>query len=301
MTKPAPASAVTHPVNPCPTPYAALNAVLAHFVEHVRQLLAANFVGAYLQGSFALGDFDDKSVVDFLIVVERDIADAEVPALNALHTAIHEFPEPWGHRLEGSYIPAAILRRRREGSSDVPGAPLPGLGDARARQVYPLLYLDHGAKTLVRSEHDNTQIVRWVTRESGIILTGPHPCDLIDEVSPNALRKETHETMHGRAAAWLADPAALDMHWAQAFAVGLYCRMLRTLSTGEVTSKKAAAAWACRTLDARWRPLISAGVQARPSVSLGPADPRAVAETRAFVAYALDFVERMPPELPTAS
>jgi hypothetical protein len=97
--------------NPSPTPYAALNTVLASFVERVRDLTADNFVGAYLQGSFALGDFDENSDADFLIVVKRDIADSDVPALNALHAAIHDFPPPWGHRLEGSYSPAAIRRR----------------------------------------------------------------------------------------------------------------------------------------------------------------------------------------------
>ena len=36
-----------------PTPYADLNAILAELVESARTLLADNFVGAYLQGSFA--------------------------------------------------------------------------------------------------------------------------------------------------------------------------------------------------------------------------------------------------------
>jgi hypothetical protein len=39
-----------------PTPYAELNAVLAHLVEGARTALGGNFVGAYLQGSFAVGD-----------------------------------------------------------------------------------------------------------------------------------------------------------------------------------------------------------------------------------------------------
>src|SRR6266478_6491156 len=110
-------------INPSPTPYSALNTVLVYFVERVRDLTADNFVGAYLQGSFALGDFDENSDADFLIVVKRDIADSDVPALNALHAAIHDFPPPWGHRLEGSYSPAAILRRWSENPRDPPGAP----------------------------------------------------------------------------------------------------------------------------------------------------------------------------------
>jgi hypothetical protein len=52
---------VAFPLNSSPTPYAALNVVLGYFVERARELLADNFVGAYLQDSFALGDFDEKS------------------------------------------------------------------------------------------------------------------------------------------------------------------------------------------------------------------------------------------------
>ena len=291
----APAGATALAVNPAPTPYAALNAVLGTFVGRARELLADNFIGAYLQGSFALGDFDEKSDVDFVIAVARDIADADAPALNALHTAIHDFPKPWGHRLEGSYVPAAILRRWSESPRDPPGAPPrpptwidPGTGGTPPR-VYPLLFLDHGARTLVRSEHDNTQVVRCVTREKGIALAGPHPRDLIDEVSAGALRGEMRETMRRLAAKWLPDPAALDAHWLQAFVVVLYCRMLHTLETGVVASKKAAAQWATAALDARWHPLIASSLRARPSASLGPADPRAVAETLAFVDYALQW------------
>jgi hypothetical protein len=294
----APPGATTLPINPSPTPYAALNMVLIHFVERVRELLADNFVGAYLQGSFALGDFDERSDVDFLIVVERDMGDAEVPLLDALHTAIHDFPPPWGYRLEGSYIPTTILRRRSDTPREPPGAPPrppswtdPGTGIAGPR-AYPLLFLDHGARTLVRSEHDDTQVVRWVARERGIVLVGPDPRSLIDQVSTDALRSEMRETMARVAAKWSSDPTALDVRWLQAFAVGLYCRMLHTLETGAVTSKRAATRWASTALDARWKSLILSSAQARPSTALGPADPHQVAETRAFMRYARQRARR---------
>jgi Aminoglycoside adenylyltransferase, C-terminal domain len=279
-------------ISPSPTPYAALNAVLGFLVARAREVLGDNFIGAYLQGSFALGGFDEASDADFLIVVARDIPDADVPALNAMHAGIHGFPPPWGHRLEGSYVPAPILRRSSGNPRDPPGAPRPpvwtdpGTG-AKSPRLYPFWFLDHGARTLVRSEHDNSRVVRWVTREKGIVLAGPHPRDLIDAVSPDALRAEMRETMTRVAAMWLSRPAAIETLWLQAFFVGLYCRMLHTLHTGTVSSKKTAAEWAMATLAPRWRSLIARSVGARPAISLGPADPRAVTETLAFVEYAM--------------
>ena len=51
-----------------PTPYTDLKLVLSELVARAQKLLGNLFVGAYLQGSFAIGDFDIYSDVDFLIV-----------------------------------------------------------------------------------------------------------------------------------------------------------------------------------------------------------------------------------------
>jgi len=88
-----------------PTPYAALNAVLDEFVGRIRELLAESFIGAYLQGSFAIGGFDTYSDVDFLIVLDGDVTDEELPLLQALHEDVYALASPWAQHLEGSYVP----------------------------------------------------------------------------------------------------------------------------------------------------------------------------------------------------
>ena len=65
------------------TAYADLNGVLDQLVARAKAVLGGSFVGAYLQGSFAVGDADEQSDVDFLIVTARDISVAEQPALQA--------------------------------------------------------------------------------------------------------------------------------------------------------------------------------------------------------------------------
>jgi predicted nucleotidyltransferase len=64
-----------------PTPYPELNRVLGELVDSVQEVLSANFVGAYLQGSFAVGDFDLHSDVDFIIVTEEELSEKEVHCL----------------------------------------------------------------------------------------------------------------------------------------------------------------------------------------------------------------------------
>src|SRR2546430_9937627 len=125
-----------------PTPFADLNRLLAELVDRVREVLGDNFCGAYLQGSFAVGDADVHSDVDFLVVTHDEIGDAELAALQAMHERIYALDAPWVQHLEGSYVPRRRLRR---------------VDPARA----PYLYLDNGATELVRDNHCNTAVVRW--------------------------------------------------------------------------------------------------------------------------------------------
>ena len=277
-----------------PTPFADLNAVLAHLVEQVRAVLGDNFVGAYLQGSFAVGDADEMSDCDFIIAIRHDLTAGEIADVQAMHAAIHDLPhEPWRHRLEGSYAPIAILRRLATEPRDPPGEPRgpdwsdPGIGGAPAR-AYPFVYLDHGANVLVRSEHDNTQVVRWSLREKGVTLAGPDPKALIDPVTPDMLRAEVRRTMDLALSLGLE---SMSMKAWQGFWVGLYCRMLHTLATGRVGSKKAATAWALAHLDPQWAALITraqAIKEGSREEAVKPADPDDVAATSAFALYAIE-------------
>ena len=279
-----------------PTPFAGLNAVLAHLVERVREILGDNLIGAYLHGSFAVGDADEHSDCDFVVVVRRDLDAGEIAALQRLHAAIHDLPhEPWRHRLEGSYAPAAVIRRlfapsraiRQASRRADPDWGDPGLSGAPPR-FYPFVYLDHGAKVLVRSEHDNTQVVRWSLREKGVVLAGPDPRELIDPVTPEMLRAEVRATMDLALAVDL-EPMAMKA-W-QAFWVGLYCRMLHTLVTGAVWSKKASGAWATAHLGPAWAPLIAraqAIKEGSRAEAMSPADPADVAATRAFARHVVE-------------
>ena len=66
-----------------PTDNTDLNAVLAQLVTANQALLAGNFVGAYLHGSFAVGDPDEASDVDYMIVVRHEVADDQVQVVEA--------------------------------------------------------------------------------------------------------------------------------------------------------------------------------------------------------------------------
>jgi len=58
------------------TQFAELNELLGQIVPQIKSILGDNFVGAYLQGSFALGAADMYSDCDFLIVARRALTSA---------------------------------------------------------------------------------------------------------------------------------------------------------------------------------------------------------------------------------
>src|SRR2546430_7175869 len=86
------------------TAFADLNRLLIELVDGVRDVLGDTFCGAYLQGSFAVGDADAHSDVDFIVVTRNDVAPEQQAELQALHQRLYAFPTPWAQHLEGSYI-----------------------------------------------------------------------------------------------------------------------------------------------------------------------------------------------------
>ncbi|MFN2114252.1 MAG: aminoglycoside adenylyltransferase domain-containing protein, partial [Anaerolineae bacterium] len=223
-------------------PYPELPSVLAELVSGAKGVLGDSLVGVYLVGSLATGDFDMDSDVDFLVVVDRELTDDVVGALQAMHRRIHAVGCYPAQHLEGSYV-----------SRDV-------LGDADAVDVRPLWYLDNGSTTFERSLHDNKWHVRWVLRERGIALYGPDPTTLLEPVPPDALRAEVSGMLVEMAHLFEADLDGPLSYWTsrfgQSYAVLTCCRMLHSLQTGTVRSKREGMLWALKAVDAEWHQVI---------------------------------------------
>ena len=256
-----------------PTSDTELNAVLQELVTSVQKILGSNFVSAYLQGSFAVGDWDNDSDVDFTAVIENEVSDADLPALQKMHARIFNLESEWAKHLEGSYFPKKILKG----------------GDPAKTE---LLYLDNTHDKLILSDHDNTLVVRWVVREYGITLAGIAPQELIDPVSADHLRQEILSTMREWADEIFSGQWKMGNKWAQPFAVLSYCRMLHSLHTGRVASKLSGVQWAKSTLDNRWTGLIQRAWDERPNPSLKvrrASEPDEVKSTLDFIHFALEL------------
>src|SRR5438132_8364932 len=94
-----------------PTPYPEVNALLQALMDGVQTVLGNHFVGMYLDGSLASGDFDQESDIDFVVVTDIEITGDLFSALKAMHESIAAIDSPWAIQLEGSYLSQQALRR----------------------------------------------------------------------------------------------------------------------------------------------------------------------------------------------
>lgn len=251
-----------------PTDFPELNALLGELGVRVESILGENLVGFYLTGSFALDAGDIHSDCDFLVLTEDEVTTEQERALRELHDELPTRPDHWARHLEGSYAPKVDLA-------------------TTAALDRRWLYIDHGWREMQWSTHCNRLDVRWTLRQHGITLAGPDPLQLVAEVPAELLRSEMRSLIES----FLPDLftwTSFEIAWSQRYAVTTICRMLYTLDTGEVASKKASLEWAKHALDPAWQDLIQKAIVDR-ALGWDPhsrPSPASVEATTAFADYA---------------
>lgn len=255
-----------------PTPYPEINALLQELLESVQSVLGSHFVGMYLGGSLASGDFDQDSDIDFEVVTDEDVSGDLFLALQAMHDRIAASDSEWGIQLEGSYISQHALRRYDP-----------------AHTLHPNIERGHGER-LKMADHDAVwDIHRYVLRERGITIVGPDPRTLIDPVSPDDLRRAVLSTLHGWAASILDNPEGIAGYRGyQSYVTLTLCRILYTLHHGAVVSKPVAAKWAQATQGEPWAPLVERAMVGRHASAMKP-QPEDVDGTLALIRYTLEI------------
>ena len=221
-----------------PTPYPDVNAVLDELLSNVQAILGNHFLGMYLHGSLAIGDFDPRrSDIDFVVVTADELPGEMLPALEAMHARMAAGGSAWAAELEGSYIPQHALRR---------------YDPAHARHPH----VDLGGSLVVEEHGSDWVIQRHILRELGVVLAGPAPHTLIDPVPPKELREAALAVLRGWWAPMLRDSTRLHDPRYRAYAILTMCRMHYTLRHGTIVTKSVAAQWAQAALGERWAALI---------------------------------------------
>lgn len=259
------------PVPLLPTPYAEVNEVLRDLQVQVQTILGSHFVGMYLSGSLAVGDFNPHgSDIDLVIVTKAPLNDDRFVALREMHARFAAGGSGWAAKLEAVYIPRLALR-----------------GDARPEARYPVL---EKCRPLVMDRLEEGWSVQCYTlREHGLAVAGPEPGTLMEPVDPDSMRRAGSAI----AGMWLEE-ARTDPSWLawlrgrenQAFVVLTLCRLLYTLESGAVASKPGAARWALQTGGWGRAGLIERAIAGQPDGAEVP--ERDLEETVSFIQHTVD-------------
>jgi len=176
--------------------------------------LGDQFVGMYLFGSLAGGDFDQDSDIDFVVVTNDDISDTLFSGLQTVHVRIATIECRYATELEGCYLPRTALRRYM-----------------RTDALYPHIDRGKGEQLRMKPQDSDWTIHGNILRKAGVVVTGPAPHTLIDPLTPNELRRALLDILRRWWAPMLDDPLKLNS-WYQSYAVLTMCRMLYTLAFG---------------------------------------------------------------------
>jgi Domain of unknown function (DUF4111) len=252
-----------------PTPHAPINDLLRQLLDGIRSVLGDHFVGLYLSGSLAFGDFDPTSSdIDFVAAICEPLDEAAVAALQRMHEELGGRggeQGAWAHRLEGFYVPLAPLRRH---------------DPATSRHAFFAADTRFGKHRLGW----DWVINRYVVREHGVVVDGPPPATLIDPISREQLLGGVRGALRHEWSRHVDGSEWMRSRHEQAFVVLTMCRALYVLDRGAFVSKPEAADWAQRHLAPEWTPLIQRALAWRKDATL---DDAALPETLRFLRFTL--------------
>jgi hypothetical protein len=228
-----------------PTPFTEVNAILNDFRMRLLALLRSQFLGMYVVGSLALGDFNpDHSDIDLIVVTDQEIPDDLFRELQVLHADFAASNSPWAAKIEAIYIPQQSLHN-----------PVQNAG------LYP--QIEKGTALFKGALEPGWVFQCYTLREHSLVVSGPDPRILINPIKPEDMRP----AVAAISGLWL-EQAHHDSSWLawirqranQIFVILTLCRMLYSLTRGGVVSKPVAAHWAQTELEQPWTRLITSAL-----------------------------------------
>ncbi|MEW6403171.1 MAG: aminoglycoside adenylyltransferase domain-containing protein, partial [Chloroflexota bacterium] len=239
--------------------------------DDAKSILGRQFVGMYLYGSLATGDFNpENSDIDFLVVTTGPLEGKTISELEVMHNQVWATSLKRAGKLEGAYVHRDLIRKH---GSD--GLPCPGVNEG---------------KFFVAPLDSDWIIQRHVVREYGVVVEGPDPKTLIDFVRPDDIREAVMAVLKEWWFPMLDEPSWLREHDVgyRSFAVITMCRVLHALAHGTIVSKPKAAAWAYARVDGEWKDLIDRAI----AVSNHETRDITLEETLHFMEYTKQRIER---------
>lgn len=205
--------------------------------SRILEALADNVVSIYLTGSLSYGGFEPKrSDIDLVVVLKRPANQEDLRRIEELHSDIEAGNPGWEGRIEVSYTPVDFFS-----SKTPPAEPRP--------------YWN--GKLIPEAPYGNEWLIdTFNLRESGITLFGKDFAEISTEITVEDIQKARIRDFYQE---WFpklsADENFADEH-VRSYIVLHLCRILYTLETGKMASKRDSADWVKVNVFPEWTGLI---------------------------------------------
>lgn len=253
------------------TPYPDVNVLILTCHNRIKSILNEKFIGMYLFGSLAVGDFDpDSSDIDFLVVTTEEIRGDLLTQLQAMHSQIYNsHSSNLAIQIEASYVPKDALWKYDINNRNHP-------------------HIDRGGDQLQVEPHEMDWIIqRYSLRKYGIVVDGPPIHELIAPISLAELHQALWDLMEFWWIPMCDIPTSLEDDGYRTYTIFTMCRILYTVKHGQIVSKIKAGQWAVETLDRRWQILTQRAIDHRNGTPLNT-----INDVQAFIQFTAEMLKK---------
>ena len=232
----------------CPSKTNKLNVAIQTVLDPYHALVGQKLPGLmnafYLEGSIALGGFNERfSDIDFIATLQRRLTPAEIETLRGIHQQIEKSHPRW--KMSGSYLPADFFARPNDAEPNL------HYHDGRLRQ---------DAHFVLNS------VEGWILKNHGVTLFGPSAQTLPIAIDWQQLIREMRENLNTYWRKWTRQPdrfVVLLSDWGVQWAVLGVLRQFYSFREDSITTKTKAGEYALTCLPTRWHWLIQEAINIR--------------------------------------
>jgi len=218
---------------------------LQDYVSLVNQQLAGLMKACFIEGSIALGGFNERfSDIDFVAVLARAATPGEIESLRLIHKTIEKRHPRW--EMMGSYLQSDDWSH------------FEGQGGSH------LQFHDDILQPQKRFDLDSVE--GWILKHHGIALIGPDPQGLPFSVDWNVLIHKMRDNLNSFWASYTRRPErimTLYSDWGIQWTVLGVLRQFYSFRENSITTKTKAGEYALTCTPPHWRRLIQEAINIR--------------------------------------
>jgi len=224
-----------------------LQPILENYIALVDQHLPDLVEAVYLEGSIALGEFNERfSDIDFVAMLNRQVNLKELEHLRQIHKRIEKDYPRW--KLSGSYLQWDDLGHNQEKAGRLPH------------------YHDGVLRTNGRFESDS--VTSWILKNYGIALVGPTSQGLSFSVDWDRLSAKMRDNLNSYWVRWTKRPDRILVmlsDWGIQWCILGVLRQYYSFRESRITTKVRAGEYGLKCVPTRWHRLIREAIRIRES------------------------------------